>query len=128
MESTVTGAPKSLFSIVMTAFLALVGAVIIYSIYNFLYGSSATAPLKILTSQVPANVAQTNLPPISGLYEGGDYAVSVWIYISSYNINRNKRKHILEIGGANFSTLLIALGAFKNTLMVRTQSRDNDTK
>ena len=127
MDSTLTSAPKSLFSIVITAFLALVGAVVIYAIYNFLYGSSASAPLKILTSQVPANVAQTNLPAISGLYEGGDYAVSVWIYISSYNINRNKRKHILEIGGANFSTILIALGAFKNTLMVRTQSRDSDT-
>lgn len=127
MESTLTSAPKSVFSIVITAFLALVGAVVIYFIYNFLYGSSATAPLKILTSQVPANVAQTNLPPISGLYEGGDYAVSLWIYISSYNINRNKRKHILEIGGANFSTILIALGAFKNTLMVRTQSRDSST-
>jgi len=34
----------------------------------------------------------------------------------------NTRKHVFEIKGQYFSTLLIALGAFKNTLTVRTQS------
>jgi hypothetical protein len=46
------------------------------------------------------------------------------VYINSYNINRNARKHILSIGGTNFSTVFIALGAFKNSLVVRTHSRD----
>jgi hypothetical protein len=117
----------SIFTILITIVIVLVSLTLLYLIYNFLYGSSSTLSTAVITKQVVGNVAQTNLPAISGLYEGGDYTVSLWIYISSYNINRNKLKHILEIGGNNFSTLLIALGAFKNTLMVRTHSRDSDS-
>jgi hypothetical protein len=117
----------SIFSILITIIIVVISLSLLYFIYKFLYGSSTTQATQIIKSQVLANVAQTNLPAISPLYEGGDYAVSLWVYINSYNINRNTRKHILEIGGNNFSTLLIALGAFKNTLMVRTHSRDSDS-
>jgi len=55
-------------------------------------------------------------------FEGGEYSVNTWVYVSSYNKNMNTRKHVLEIKGQYFSTLLIALGAFKNTLTVRTHS------
>jgi uncharacterized protein YneF (UPF0154 family) len=117
-----------LFSILTTVFIVIISVVVLYLIYGFVYGSSATMhATKIVTTQFAANSPPINLPTVSGMYEGGDYAVSLWVYISSYNINRNQRKHVLEIGGTNFSTLLIALGAFKNSLMVRTQSRDNET-
>lgn len=125
--STSPKSPPNIFKVLVTGVIIIIGLFVFYGIYKFLYGSSTSQLSKIITAQVPANVAQTNLPAVSGLYEGGDYAVSLWVYINSYNINRNKRKHILEIGGTNFSTLLIALGAFKNTLMVRTHSRDSET-
>jgi hypothetical protein len=127
MESTTNVKSTSTFGKVMMVVLTIIGFVVIYFIYKFLYGASSSGGTSIITKQVPANIAQTNLPAITGLYEGGDYAVSMWIYVTSYNINRNKRKHVLEIAGANFSTLLVALGAFKNTLMIRTQSKDSST-
>lgn len=121
--------PKSsVFTMIITAVIVLVSIVVLYYVYNFLYGNYVSASLvKVIQAQVPANIAQPNLPPIQNLYEGGDYSVSLWMYVNSYNINRNRRKHVLEIGGTNFSTLLIALGAFKNSLLVRTHSRDSDT-
>jgi hypothetical protein len=121
--------PKSsVFTTIITGVIVLVGIVVLYYVYNFLYGNAVSASLvKVIQAQVPGNIAQTNLPAIQNLYEGGDYSVSLWMYVNSYNINRNRRKHVLEIGGANFSTLLIALGAFKNSLIVRTHSRDSDT-
>jgi len=118
----------SIFSILITFVIVAAGIVVLYGIYGFLYGNNPqSSSVKVIQLQVPANTAQANLPRIQNLYEGGDYTVSLWMYLNSYNINRNKRKHVLEIGGANFSTLLIALGAFKNSLLVRTHSRDSDT-
>jgi len=118
----------SIFSILITIVIVGLSLFVLYGIYGLLYGNNPlSSSVKIIQLQVPANIAQTNLPAIQNLYEGGDYTVSFWIYVNSYNINRNRRKHVLEIGGANFSTLLIALGAFKNSLLVRTHSRDSDT-
>jgi hypothetical protein len=123
----VTKPPTSIFTILITIVIVLVSLTILYFLYKFVGGSSSITSAQIIKAQVPANIAHPSLPNISGLYEGGDYAVSVWVYINSYNINRNTLKHVLEIGGANFSTLLIALGAFKNTLSVRTHSRDSES-
>ena len=100
--------------------------VIIYVLYRFLFSGKYTkSPIMVVPSQVAANTSpaidQSTLPVP---YEGGDYSISFWMYISSFNVNRNKRKHILELGGKSFSTLLVGLGAYKNTLMVRTHSKD----
>ena len=78
----------------------------------------------------PCRCATTAPPAVSSIpspYEGGDYTISFWVYVNSYNVNRNSRKHILSIGGTNFSTIFIALGAFKNNLVVRTHSRDSSS-
>jgi len=90
-------------------------------------GAGSIQSTSILTNDTVATSPPIVFPTVPAPYEGGDYSVSTWIYINSYNVNRNIRKHILEIGGSTFSTLLIGLGAFKNTLLVRTHSRDNDT-
>jgi hypothetical protein len=105
-----------------------------YFIYNFLfvnYKVSITNTGNILLSTAIkaddlknakrdiTKIPDTNarLPTIT---EGGEFTVSFWIYISSYNtINLGKRKHIFEIYGDNFSTLLVALGARTPTLLVR---------
>ena len=76
----------------------------------------------IVSGQNPANMPPENIPMAPVPFEGGEYSVNTWVYVSSYNTNRNTRKHVLEIKGEYFSTLLIALGAFKNTLTVRTHS------
>jgi hypothetical protein len=100
---------------------------VVYYIYGFVTTTSGPTPTVIVGGQIVA----TNTPPvitsIPTPFEGGDYSISFWMYVNSYNVNRESRKHIISIGGTNFSTVFIALGAFKNNLIVRTHSRDSSS-
>jgi hypothetical protein len=58
---------------------------------------------------------------------GGEYTVNTWVYINDYSVNNGKNKHVLSIGGSSFSTLLIFLGPYKNTLSVRVKTDDGNT-
>jgi len=125
MDSTLTNPPTTTRrSILLTIIFVAVCLVALYYLYRFLYTTASIQKTIVIGSEIPANIVPTSLPAIPALYEGGEYTVSVWIYVNSYNINRNSRKHVLEIGGAQFSTLLIALGAFKNTVAIRVHSAD----
>lgn len=120
------GTPNTAVTILVTAVVVIGGLVALYFLYSFLYTTGATQGTMLIKRDVVANRAPTGMPPAPPIYEGGEYTINLWLYINSYNINRNRRKHVLEIGGTNFSTLLIALGAFKNTLIIRTHSREPD--
>ena len=113
-------------SLIIMAVLVIVISILLYFLYKFLFVSKQNGELTtIVPMQIPATTSpDTSKTKFPSPYEGGDYSVSFWMYISSFNVNRNKRKHILEIAGNSFSTLLVGLGAYKNTLMVRTHSKD----
>ena len=113
----------SSFGLVNIVFVIL-GIVALYYLYRFLYphNSSKTMTTAIGGQQSAASPTTLATPPTP--FEGGEYSVNTWVYVSSFNKNRNTRKHVLELKGEYFSTLLIALGAFKNTLTVRTHSED----
>jgi hypothetical protein len=125
MDSTLTNPPTtSRRSILLTIIFVAVSLIALYYLYRFLYTTATIQKTILVSREIPGNVVPTSLPGIPAIYEGGEYTVSVWLYVNSYNVNRNSRKHILEIGGAQFSTLLIGLGAFKNTLFIRTHTAD----
>ena len=105
----------------------ILSLIIVYYVYGYLTQTSSVKPIVIIGSQISGVATPPSVPSIPMPFEGGDYTVSFWIYINSYNVNRNSRKHILSIGGSNFSTLFIALGAFKNSIVVRTHSRDSSS-
>jgi len=117
--------PKPVLSIIFIIILTLSGFAAIYILYKFLTGSSTPSSTPVITTNTAGTAPPATFPTVPIPYEGGDYTVSSWIYINSYNVNRNRRKHIFELAGPSFSTLLIGLGAFKNTLVVRTHSRDS---
>lgn len=119
-------APTSAVNILITAVIVIAAMVAIYYLYGYLYGVSGLQTTMLVGREIPANKMLLDIPTPPQIYEGGDYTVSFWIYVNSFNINRNRRKHILQLGGDNFTTLLIALGAFRNSLMVRTHSREAD--
>jgi len=101
----------------------ILGVVAIFYLYKFLYSNALTSATTVVQGQQSADTSQSiKTFPIP--FEGGEYSVNTWIYVSSFNKNRNTRKHVLEIKGQYFSTLVVALGAFKNTLTVRTHSVD----
>ena len=96
----------------------------IYYLYRFLYSTANSTATVLVRGQHAANLPPASIPVSPIPYEGGEYSVNTWIYVSSFNTNRNARKHIFEIKGQYFSTLLLTLGAFKNTLTVRTYNND----
>ena len=96
----------------------------LYYLYRYLYTSANTTATVLIPSERAAITAPSTPPKGPIPSEGGEFSVNTWIYVNSYNKNRNTRKHIFEIQGQYFSTLLIALGAFKNTLTVRTHTND----
>jgi hypothetical protein len=104
----------------------LVGLTAIYFLYRFLYTPMNSTGVVITGGQKAANSIIDKFPAVPTPYEGGEYSVNTWIYVSSYNTNLNTRKHLFELRGTYFSTLLIGLGAFKNTLFVRTHTNSTE--
>jgi hypothetical protein len=107
-----------------TIILLVLGMVAIYYLYRFLYTSADNNTIVLSGGKRSADSSPEKLPTIPTPYEGGEYSFNTWIYISSFNKNRNARKHIFELRGRYFSTLVVALGAFNNTLVVRTHTKD----
>jgi hypothetical protein len=122
--SSSSGENSNVVKILILVLLFAIGLIAVYALYTYLYGEASTPSSASIPGEINASKESVALKSLPGLYEGGDYTVNTWIYVNSFNVNRNKRKHVFEIGGTAFSTLLIALGAFKNTLVVRTHSRD----
>jgi hypothetical protein len=113
---------KGSFGIITVVYI-LLGLVAIYYLYRYLNTSANSKSLTLFSGKQAATSSPSNIPTIPTLYEGGEYSVNTWVYISSFNKNRNTRKHIFELKGDLFSSLLIGLGAFNNTLMVRTHTK-----
>jgi hypothetical protein len=110
-------------------------AVFIYFIYKYITGSDTLKKNVILNDKIVANdTATTDKSDVTipdGIYDGGEFTLNFWIYISGYNYRQGSRKHLVEIyplgtiTSTDFSTILVALGAFKPTLMVRAHTLPN---
>ena len=111
-----------------TIIFMLIGIIAIYYLYRFLYTSAENNTVVLSGGKRAADSPPEKLPVIPTPYEGGEYSFNTWIYISSFHKNRNARKHIFELRGRYFSTLVIALGAFNNTLVVRTHTKEPNTE
>ncbi len=112
---------------VLSGFLNLLiliaGFVVLYYVYKFLTSPApGTKEVMVQAGKQPMNTMK-KYSTIAPLYEGGEYTLNCWVYIAGYSTHLGTRKHILEIGGENFSTLLLALGAYKNTLLVRVHTK-----
>jgi hypothetical protein len=107
-------------------FLALIA---LYYLYGFLFGTSNILTVQLLNTRTDATtIDSAKIPAIPKPLEGGEYTVNTWIYISSF---RNaggaavtQKKYVFELQGTTFDTLLIALGASVNKLIVRVNTKD----
>jgi hypothetical protein len=98
----------------------ILGAVALYYLYQFLFTSNGMATTSLITTSIAGNTAMKDLLPISPPYEGGEYSVSFWMYVTAFNKDLlGKHKHILEIKGTNKSMMVVGLGSITNTLIVR---------
>jgi Concanavalin A-like lectin/glucanases superfamily len=143
MESVVENVRRNInptvrqFSMNILVYLFTIVAVclFIYFIYKFLYGGSSTSTNLVLSSQVVANDPANSKYNVSipAIIDGGEFTINFWIYISGYTYRQGIRKHLIEIYPANgtaatdFSTILIALGSTKPSLLVRTHTIQSDS-
>ena len=103
----------------------------LYYLYQFLYspsdlqGSVVLDTVSVSNPGTPYIVKSENTTSnkLPAIYEGGEYSINTWLYINDYSINRGQNKHVLTIGGSSFSTLVVFLGPYKNSLSVRVQTR-----
>jgi hypothetical protein len=118
MESITNSFPaaRSLGGIVVF----ILGAVALYYLYKYVYGVEGLAGQSLITTAIAGNTktkpALYTIPPI---YEGGEYTISFWVYVTGFKDQAGLNKHILEIRGSDYSTIVAGLGAHKNKLMVR---------
>lgn len=123
MEAPSTSSGKVLSGFI-TLLLTVIAILIIYYGFNFFYGSSTEKGVVIESSQQTANQGVKTYTNQAPIYEGGEYSVNMWVYIGGWNYKQGTRKHIFELGGANFATLLVALGSYTNSLSVRVDTVD----
>lgn len=126
-----TGILRTLSANILTYIVILVVvAIFIYFIYRFIYGQPSMQTNIIMDGKVTANDPDSSTykknVKIPNIYEGNEFSVNFWIYIAGYNYRNGQRKHIVQIGydsshtsDTNFSTLMVALGATKPSLLVR---------
>lgn len=111
-----------------TMVILLIGVIVIYLVYGFLYSSITSSPTVLVSTEINAAPATAFKPTdIPQPFEGGDYSFNTWVYINSFRDGVNGRKPIFELQGQSasgaFSTLYVGLGAQSNTLVVRTHNK-----
>jgi hypothetical protein len=114
--------------LVGTIVFPILALVALYYLYKWLFGPSGLEGKQVLNTikdarpDKPYITTATDLPTI---YEGGEYCVNAWIYINDYSIRRGLNKHVFSLGGSGFLTVAVFLGAYKNTLSVRVNTKGN---
>ncbi len=127
MEAANNSSPVGRLIPVLIVFLGLVG---LYYLYQYLFGPKTATEYPLISksrsAQIdpgqPIVITSDKLPTI---YEGGEFTVSAWIYITNWSYRAGFNKSILSVGGPNFDTIRIYLGGNKPKLSVRLQTRDS---
>jgi len=109
---------------VFIIFLGLLG---LYYLYQYLFGPKMNNSFPLTGKQnaqvdKPSIFTSTQLAP---LYEGGEFTVSTWIYVSNWSYRGGKNKSIIRIGGNKFDTIRVYLGAHSPKLYVRLHTKDD---
>jgi len=114
---------------VIPVFIIFFGLLALYYLYQYLFGSASSNSYDLITKTQsaqsdPAKALTFVSTQIAPLHEGGEFSVSTWIYISNWSYRAGFNKPILSIGGANFDTLRMYLGANTPKLMVRVHTKE----
>ena len=98
-------------SILVTGIIAIVGLIVLFYLYQYLFAASIPV-VNIISAAQPGNKVGpvvTSLPP---LYQGGQFTISTWVYVNTITANYNAP--ILVLGGtgstSSFDTLRVYIG------------------
>ena len=111
---------------VLIVFAGLIG---LYYLYQYLFGPKSTNAFTLLSGKQNANIDPSKPITITSnnlatLYEGGEFTISTWIYITNWSYRAGFNKPILSIGGPNFDTIRMYLGGAKPKISIRFQTKD----
>lgn len=109
-------------------------ALALYYFYKWLNGSGTFNDVVIYTSPnsgLPGmsskpTVLTTTTNNVPTIFDGGEYSVSTWVYITNWEVNKGYNKPFLVIdgGGTSFKSLVLYLGQNIPKLGVRTTTSD----
>jgi hypothetical protein len=98
----------------------ILAAIALYYLYKFIYGTESLVTAPIITTAISGSTkTKPALYTMPSIYEGGEYSISFWVYITGFKDQTGLNKHILEVRGVDFSTLVVGLGSHKNKLICR---------
>lgn len=82
---------------------------------------TTASEFKVSPASGSGNNAAAATAQIPAIYKGGEYSVSIWIYIANWGTNKNKNKTFLTLdgGGGTFNTLQMYMGANTNKMGIR---------
>jgi len=108
--------------------MAILGLIALFYLYKYLFGTSSQTSTTLIGPKTDAHtdpskpivIPASGLP---GLYEGGEFSISMWVYIQNWTYRMGRNKHILSIGGTNFDTIRIYLAGNKPQLRARLHTR-----
>jgi hypothetical protein len=113
------------------AVFALIG-LSLYYFYKWLNGSGELTDVILYTSPSDGLPGMATKPTvfvpensdIPSLFSGGEYSVSTWIYITSWEVNKGYNKPFLSLsgGGGDFKTTILYLGQNTPKLGIRTST------
>jgi hypothetical protein len=111
---------------VLLIFAGLVG---LYYLYQYLFGPQSVSSYILVSQSQSANIDPAKPITITSdklpnIYEGGEFTVSTWVYITNWSYRAGFNKSILSVGGPNFDTIRIYLGGNTPKLSVRLQTKD----
>jgi len=114
-------------TIVFRVMMYILVLLVLYYLYKFLYGDSwAQKDIVVYsasshTNGMPSNNSNvtTLTTSVPQIYPGGEYSISIWMYINSWTTTKNKPFFTLSGGGGSFKSLVLFLGQRTNKLGVR---------
>ena len=128
MESN--GNNSSPIARMIPVFIIFLGLLGLYYLYQYLFGPKVNNSYTLIgatqNAQVDKDITFTSTQ-LAPLYEGGEFTISTWIYISNWSHRAGLNKSIIRIGGNSFDTIRVYLGANTPKLYVRLHTREKDT-
>lgn len=94
-------------SIAITGIIVIAGLLGLYYLYQYLFAANVPV-INAISGAQPGNKMGPTLLTLPPLYQGGQFSISTWVYVSSVTPNHNAP--ILVLGGTTYDTLRVYIG------------------
>lgn len=122
------GSNSSPIARMLPVFIIFLGLLGLYYLYQYLFGPKVNNSFPLIGGTQSAQVDKEitfSSGQLAPLYEGGEFTLSTWIYISNWSHHAGLNKSIIRIGGNKFDTIRVYLGANTPKLYVRLHTKED---